>query len=183
MVTRIRVLVAMVPLVVLACGAPAGPTSALDGPRVRNANPIALQRSLSEADSVLVGRLVSADRNWYPCSGATSISEAELGFRVVRVLRGAISEKEIVVFHPVLWNSVYFEDGRATGKGLRLASAFFHEGSEYLVLVQSVRLSPGDRERYWPAGDLGFSIWAATPENTLDLERALAGPVEKGVTP
>jgi hypothetical protein len=182
-VTRTHLLAATLGVVAMACGTPTLSTSAPEGPSVAAADPIALQRSLSEADSVFVGRLVSVDRGWHSCSGAISISEAELRFRVVRFLKGASTKEEVAISHPVLWNSVYFEDGRAAGKGLRFASTFFHKGSEYVALVQKMRLSPGDRERYWPAGDLGFSIWVATPENISALEGALARSTHLGTAP
>lgn len=177
--TGARLLSLTLGLVAVSSCEPTVSTSAPGGPSVAAADPIAIQKSLSEAEVVFVGRLVSLDRGWHPCSGAIAISEAELRFRVVRILKGTLPENEITIFHPVLWNNVYFDDGRAAGKGLRLSSRFFHKGTEYAALVQKVRLSASDQQRYWPAGDLGFSIWVATPENVSALEEILERSARK----
>lgn len=91
------------------------------------------QRQIKTAEVVLVGRLIAVDTEWTGYSGVLAIC-ATASFRVETVLKGTMRENELTVENYMVGKSLWVEE-RSSHSGLRLASAFFVRGAEYIVLV------------------------------------------------
>ena len=85
------------------------------------------------ADVVIVGRLVSFDRDWKPYSGVAA-SCANLTFRVSEVLRGPLEADRITVENYMVGPGLWVDEKDSRG-GLRLSQRFFVRGAEYIVFI------------------------------------------------